>query len=91
MTLLDAAVVCGSDQLCAGLQAGIEGAIHATYEHAQSAGWGVLMVDASNAFNYSNHATMLLHAWVLWPCCARFLFNTSKLIPERSHLSVGVF
>lgn len=83
VTRLDAALVCGSDQLCAGLQAGIEGAIHAMtslYDtnHAQPSGWGVLMVDASNAFNCLNRAAMLLHARVLWPRCARFLFNTYR-------------
>ena len=44
---------CGSDQLCAGLEAGIEGAIHSLnnlfVEHKGS-GWGVLVVDVSNAF-----------------------------------------
>ena len=40
--------------------------------YAQPSGWGVLMVDASNAFNFLNRSAMLLHAHVLWPCCARF-------------------
>jgi len=82
-THLDAALVCGSDQLCAGLQAGIKGAIHAMSEllaaHQDDVnGWGVLLVDAVNAFNLLNHAALLLHACVLWPHCACFLFNTYR-------------
>jgi len=82
-THLDAALVCGSDQLCAGLQAGIEGAIHAMNElfaaHQDDAnGWGVLLVDAANAFISLNHAALLLHAYVLCPHCAHFLFNTYR-------------
>ena len=56
-TRLDAALVCGSDQLCAGLQAGIEGVIHDMNElfsthQDQGTGWGVLLVDAANAFRF---------------------------------------
>ena len=82
-TRIDAPLVCGSDQLCAGLKAGIEGAIHAmnhlfSTHQDQSSGWGVLLVDAANTFNSLNHTAMLLHARLLWPRCARFLFNTYR-------------
>jgi len=82
-THLDAALACGSDQLCTGLRAGIEGTIHALNElfeihQDQPTGWGVLLVDAANAFNSLNHAAILLHAQVLWSRCARFLFNMHK-------------
>ena len=54
-TRLNAALVCGSDQLCAGLQVSIEGAIYGMNEmfsthQDQDSGWGVLLVDAANAF-----------------------------------------
>ena len=69
-TRIDAALVCGSDQLCAGLQAGIEGAIHGMNElfsthQDQGTGWGVLLVDAANALILLNRTAMLLHARVL--------------------------
>jgi len=56
-TRLDAALVCGSDQLCVSLQAGIEGAIHAMTElfaahQADANGWGVLLVDTANALTH---------------------------------------
>jgi len=33
----------------------------------QSSGWGVLLVDAVNAFNSLNCTAKLLHACLLWP------------------------
>ena len=60
----------GLDQLCAGRKTGIEGALHTMSDLYDANidsidGLGVLLVDASNAFNSLNHIAMLLHVRVL--------------------------
>jgi len=59
--------------LLAGLQSGIEEAVHAINKlylvlitYVQSSEWGVLMVDASNCYTTA----------CMCPSCARFSFNT---------------
>ena len=79
MSGAEAKEACGSDQLCAGLEAGIEGAVHAvramwngTEENEE---WGFLLVDAANAFNAGNRTAILWTVRHLWPSGARFAFN----------------
>ena len=79
ITRSDIEEICGIKQLCAGLQAGIEGAVHVIsdlFDNHSDEGWGVLMMDASNAFNSINRFALLWNSRVLWPRCSRFLFNT---------------
>jgi hypothetical protein len=67
--------VCKSDQLCVGIKAGIEGAIHAItdmFEQNKSNGWGVLLIDASNRI------AALWNVRVLCPRCSVFLINTYR-------------
>ena len=77
-TRADLEEVCGTDQLCSGLRAAMEGAIHAVEELFDlncDAGWALLFVNANNAFNSLNRVAALWNSRVLWPQCLRFLFN----------------
>ena len=57
VTRTDIADLCGVNQLCSGVKGGIEGAFHAMkelFEANRASGWGLLLVDANNAFNSFN-------------------------------------
>ena len=80
LTKNQATKACGIDQLCCGLEAGIEGAVHhirGLWEnHADDEEpWGVLLIDARNSFNEGNRKKMVWVARHLWLSGARFLFN----------------
>eukprot|EP00978_Attheya_sp_CCMP212_P013894 scaffold35059_cov31-Attheya_sp.AAC.1 len=66
-------------KFCAGLEAGIEGSIHAVNElwgaHEEEDEWGFLLVDATNAFNEGNCIMILWTVRHEWPSGARFTFN----------------
>ena len=59
----EAKAACGTTQLAGGLEARIEGPIHAMRvlfeEHRTEEDWGFLLIDARNAFNEENRTSML--------------------------------
>ena len=72
------AAVCPS-QLCVGLEAGCEAAFHSLkccYEDTRTQ--GLLLVDASNAFNNLNRTTTLCNAHSICPILAPILTNTYR-------------
>jgi hypothetical protein len=66
-------------QLCAGLEGGIKGGIHAINdlwdEHADKKILGFLLIDASNGFNEEERSTALWTIRHKWPAGAQFCFN----------------
>eukprot|EP00957_Ditylum_brightwellii_P143302 10917853-Ditylum_brightwellii.AAC.1 len=73
---------CGIHQLCSNLKDGIEGTMHSTKQmwddHAEEDGWGILLVDAQNAFNRVNMHAMLWNVQHSWASGTHFSFNTYK-------------
>ena len=75
----EAKAACGTIQLAGGLEAGIEGAIHAMRvlwdEHKKKEDWGFLLIDARNAFTEENRTAMLWTVRHEWPSGAQFTVN----------------
>ena len=66
----------GSNQLCGGQVAGIEAAVHAVRQSFESEETeGILLVDASNAFNSLNRANALANIRCLCPSFSTILTN----------------
>ena len=73
----EATMECQYEQLCAGLRAGIDGAVHrvqATWdEKLTTEDWGFFLIDVKNAFNEIIQVRMLWIFRQLWPSGAHFL------------------
>ena len=77
----------GYIQLCAGQECGSEAAIHAMREvFSNDDNHGVLLADASNAFNCLNRHATLINIHTLCPPLARILTNTYR---QQSSLFIG--
>ena len=79
VTGAESTLACQDDQLCAGLKAGIDVAIHEVQAlwdgNLSTEEWVFLIVDKKNAFNKINQVRMLLLVRHLWPSGARFVSN----------------
>ena len=71
--------MCQDDKICAGLKAGVDGAVHGVQaiwdENLTMEDLIFLLVDAKNAFNEINRIGMLWTVHHLWLYVACFVFN----------------
>ena len=73
----------GALQVCAGQQAGCEAAVHAVRKLSNDPDTeAILLVDASNAFNFLNRKVALLNILRKCPSLAKVLINTYRHNPQ---------
>ena len=81
----EAKEVFGVDQLCAGLEAGMEGGIHAAkllwQEHALAEEWKFRLVDGKNAFNEDSRILTLSTICHEWPPGSRYFLSVTSTSP----------
>ena len=82
--------VCQDDQLCDGLKVGIDRYIHGVkyicYAESSTEDWGLLLVDAKNAFNEIDRIRILWTVLHLYPSIDRFVLT---VIVTGNHCSCG--
>ena len=91
----DLAYAFGSEELAGGVSCEIEGSIHGLrklFEKKSSNGFGLLLLDAKNAFNSINRSSALLNARTLWSRASTFLYNSyqesSKLVLSNTDVFI---
>jgi hypothetical protein len=89
LTKEEAAIACGFDQLCVGLEVGCEAATHWAASEwdrlSETVDFGTLLIDAKNAFNELNRCLMLSNVRHLWTSASRYMF---KMYSHQSTLLV---
>ena len=80
---------CGFEQKCSGMPVGIEAAVHAMQEiYMEESTEGILLVDATNAFNSLNRSAALHNVKFTCPVLATFLHNAYQN-PARLFINGG--
>lgn len=75
-TRIDMKELCGTNQQCSGLKAGIEGALHAMkglFDESSGTDWDLLVADGSSAL--TSVSRMARNISVLQPRCSCYLCN----------------